>query len=325
MKPISPMLLQNGSLQHLVKKDFIYEAKLDGIRALYQKEGSAVKIINRKEKDITGKYPDLMRPQSIKATNCVLDGEIIVNNEADIPDFHLLMKRDQLKSFGSIVEATYRLPAVFMAFDILEKDGLDLRNLPLLERKEILQQVVSESENIKLMPYTTDGIALWDTIMSKQMEGVVAKKADTTYSAGKRTDYWLKIKNFKTQDCLIAGYSQNNRVISALALAAYDQGRLRFLGKVGTGFTIRQLDEMHELISKEEIEKPKMLVPSHYKNIRWIKPKYVCEVQYVELGPDGIFRSPSFLRMRTDKPIKDCMIALPLFQKEDTGKFAARA
>jgi bifunctional non-homologous end joining protein LigD len=324
MKPVTPMLLQNGSLQHLVKKDFIYETKLDGIRALYHKEGGSVKIINRKEKDITAKYPDLVRPKSIKAANCVLDGEIVVYNEAGKPDFHLLMKRDQLKSFDAIFDATDKLPAVFIAFDILEKDGIDLRTLPLVERKAILAEVVAASEHMQLMDYTTDGIGLWDTVVGRQLEGVVAKKADTPYSAGKRTDYWLKIKNFKTQDCIITGYSQNNRVISALALAAYDQGRLRFLGKVGTGFTMRQLDEMYDLISKEEIEKPKLEVPSHYKNIHWIKPKYACEVQYVEFGADGIFRSPSFLRMRPDKPLKDCIIDLPVFHKLE-GRFAVRA
>lgn len=324
MKSVTPMLLQNGSLQHLVKKDFIYETKLDGIRALYYKEGSSVRIVNRKEKDITSKYPDLVRPKSINAVNCVLDGEVIVNNEAGNPDFHLLMKRDQLKSFDAIFEITDRLPAIFMAFDILEKDGVDLRNLPLIERKAILNTVVSESEHLKVMQYTTDGIGLWDLVVGRQLEGVVAKKAGTPYSAGKRTDYWLKIKNFKTQDCIITGYSQNNRVISALALAAYDQGRLRFLGKVGTGFTMKQLDEMYSLISKEEIEKPKLDVPSHYKNIHWIKPKYACEVQYVEFGADGIFRSPSFLRMRPDKPLKDCIIDLPGFM-EAPRKYAVRA
>ncbi|MGZ5243900.1 MAG: non-homologous end-joining DNA ligase [Bacteroidia bacterium] len=311
MKNLETMLSKTGNIKDLVKDGYIYEPKLDGVRAFCYKAGNEIEFINRRERNITARYPELNFPELINTKSCILDGEIIVYNEKGNPDFHLLMRRDQSSNPMLIKIMSEDLPATYAVFDICMKDGKDLTDLPLYERKAILENLINESPRLQIMHYTDDGLGLWSFIMNRHLEGVVAKKENSTYEAGKRSGSWMKIKNFKTQDCIIVGFSQEKRVISALALAAYQNGKLRFLGKVGTGFKQSFLHELYDQLKGITIDKPDFRVPSHYKGINWVQPKLACEVQYLEFGSDGMLRSPSFQRLRNDKPLKECILELP--------------
>jgi bifunctional non-homologous end joining protein LigD len=305
------MLSQTGTLKDLVRRDYIFEPKLDGVRSFLIKDGNEIKLMNRNHRDITFKYPELQLPDMILPRKCVLDGELIVYNEKGMPDFHLLMRRDQLSNPMQIERMSEELPAVFVAFDIVELNGEYLGDRPLEERKEILENCLEENPRIQTVFQTTDGMKLWDFVMQYNLEGIMAKNKNSHYLQGARTENWIKIKNFQTQDCLIIGWSSGVREISSLGLAAYEDGELRFIGKVGTGFTTEFLNKLYPELKKLEVKKPEVYVPEKYKGMHWVKPELVCEVQYLEFGSEGMMRNPSFLRMRPDKPAEECIIEQP--------------
>jgi DNA ligase D-like protein (predicted ligase) len=309
MKIISPMLAGTGRLRDLVNDNFIYEPKMDGVRIICSKENGRLSFFNRKGREVGANYPELNRPGQIKAESCLLDGELVVYNEKGNPDFDMLMKRDQLGNLQSIRKLSNEIPATFVVFDLLMKDGRDLSGLPLAERKKLLQEIIKDSPRIQKIHYTENGLGLWDFILSRQLEGVVAKKSDSAYAAGKRSMDWLRIKNFRTEDFLIAGYTQEQREISSLVLCSYENGHLQLAGKVGTGFSALLIEQLYPQLREARIDEPPLELTSAAagSNIQWVRPKLVCEVQYVDVNHDGTLDSPIFLRMRPDKPGRQCI------------------
>jgi DNA ligase D-like protein (predicted ligase) len=305
------MISPSSTLKDLVRKDYLFEPKLDGVRSFLIKKGNKITLINRNDRNITDRYPELQQPDCLLPENCVLDGEIIVYNEKGVPDFHLLMRRDQLSNPQQIVKLSKELPAAFVAFDIVEADGESFTGLPLSRRKEKLETALQENNRVQTAFYTDDGIRLWDFAMQYNLEGVMAKSRESQYLGGARTENWIKVKNFRTQDCLIVGWSSGVRELSSLGLAAYENGELRFIGKVGTGFTTEFLKHLLTRLKKIEIKKPALTIPDRYKDMHYVEPEIACEVQYLEFGSEGIMRNPSFLRLRPDKPAEDCTIERP--------------
>ncbi|MBD3310375.1 DNA ligase [Candidatus Woesearchaeota archaeon] len=308
---IRPMLARLGDKDLLSRKGYIFEPKLDGTRALLYLNKSRMELVNRRQKDITRKYPELELSGDIDAESCVLDGEIIVYDQKGNPSFRLLQKRDQIEKKFLIAIRSDQYPATYVVFDILRKDGKDLTDTGFAGRKKILMETVSNGENMEIIFSTVNGKKLWKEIQKRKLEGVMAKKKDSRYYPGKRAPVWLKIKFLKTMDCIIVGYTHEKRVISALALAAYeeigDKKKLRYIGRVGTGFTETFLKKLHEKLKNIRIEKP----PVRYKgskDVKWVKPKYICEVRYLEFSKDKIIRAPAFLRMRDDKELKECIL-----------------
>jgi bifunctional non-homologous end joining protein LigD len=306
---MKPMLAKTGSRDILSSKQYYFEPKLDGTRALLYAKGKKLQFINRRERDITYRFPEF-RNFKIDAKSCVLDGEIIVYDKKGFPSFSLLQMRDQLEKKVMIEIRSRQMPATYVVFDILEKDGKKLVNLPYLKRKVILEQTVHENEHLELCFYTRNGKKLWSQIQKSKMEGVMAKHKDSGYFCGKRSEEWLKIKNLKTIDVVIAGFSQEKRKISALCMAVYKNGRLYYIGRVGTGFTEKFLDELYPELQKIIQKKiPVVNPPKNWQkhNIKWLKPEYVAEVRYLDISKDKILRVPAFLRLRYDKPVKDCV------------------
>ena len=187
---IKPMLADLGNEHILKNKNYIFEIKLDGIRAICFKNNNKLEFFSRNEIDITKQYPEFDFLKQIKAKNCVLDGEIVIYNKKGNPDFALWQKRKGLKSVPSSLLATY------VAFDILSLDGNDLTKVPLRKRKDILEKTVNSARNIQTSFWTENGIALWKVIKKKKLEGIIAKGADSLYEAGRRSDSWIKIKIF---------------------------------------------------------------------------------------------------------------------------------
>ncbi len=297
---MKPMLAKLGTESDLGKKGFIYEPKLDGYRALCF-ANDKIKLLSRREKDLTFQYPELNLRKSIKAKNCILDGEIVIYDEKGDPSFRLLQERGQTSKKQIITQ-----PATYIVFDILMKDNKDLKILPLSERKQILEKTIIENESLQLIHYTTDGKKLWKIAKKRGIEGVIAKEKNGKYHPGLRTGSWIKIKALKTMDCIIVGYTTERRAISALALAAYDNDKLRYIGKVGTGFNEKMIALLKEKLGKIGIEK--QAVETNMKNIHWVKPENVCEVKYLEFTKDRMLRAPSFMNLRDDKLPEECAI-----------------
>jgi len=301
---IAPMLAKLGDKEDLYKESYIYEPKLDGTRAICYKNG-VIKIVNRRDKNITHKYPEFHFAQKIKAKSCILDGEIIVYDKDGKPSFNLLQKRDQLANKLLIEMRSETYSATYVVFDILMKNGKSLTNFPLSERKKILQETIIPGNHIETIFYTKNGKDLWREVTKRKLEGVMAKYEQGSYYSGKRTGSWLKIKNIKSIDCVIVGYTKKIRVISSLVLGVYYEKKLRYIGKVGTGFTERFLQTLHGLLKPLETTKPTVKYTGKTKII-WVKPKLVCEVEYLEITKSGKLRAPSFIRLRDDKLPEEC-------------------
>jgi DNA ligase D-like protein (predicted ligase) len=297
------MLASPGKEEDLDRDGYVYEPKLDGTRAFCYKEGG-IRFINRRDRDITERYPELDVSSSIQARDCVLDGEIVVFDDAGNPSFRLLQKREQTSP--SVYHLRSRQhPSTYVVFDILMLDGQDLTSLPLSERRIILENVVTEGPSLRKIVQTMEGRKLWKLIMDRGVEGVMAKRMDGRYEQGVRSQHWLKIKTTLTVDCVVVGYSHEKRAISSLALALYENDVLVYVGRVGTGFTEDQIEHMVRILEPLSIDVPPVVnVPEH--DLSWVKPEMVCKVEFLEMTINGHLRAPSFRGLRYDKPPKDC-------------------
>ena len=298
-----PMLARLGSREDLKRKDCIFEPKLDGTRAiLYYDSGS--KMINRRDHEITARYPELDFSGSIRARSCVLDGEVVVFDQKGNPSFLLLQGREQAAP-GAYRSKSQAHPATYVVFDILELEGKDLTGLPLSDRKGKLDEVVVDTPTIRKIFFTHDGKKLWDLVCERGTEGVMAKVFDSAYEEGKRSASWIKIKTLITVDCVIVGYTHEIRAVSSIALGLYRDGKLIFVGKVGTGFDEAFLSTLKPRLDAIRTNKP-TAEEGPEEGIIWVRPEMVCEVEFLELTRNGHMRAPSFRRLRDDKDPKDC-------------------
>jgi len=297
------MLARVGTKRDLDRKDWIFEPKLDGTRAIcYVDEG--LRFINRRNNDITSRYPELDILDSIGASSCVLDGEVVVYDKYGNPSFHLLQKREKTAP-SRVGQISSQHPANFVVFDVLSIEGRELMMEPLNERKRLLKGIVEASDRIQVMFHTSRGRDLWSMIEERDIEGVMAKSLNGVYEPGRRSPNWLKIKTVRTVDCVVVGYSHENRAISSLALALHSDEGLRYIGSVGTGLTERLMENLLPVIQELETM-VEIFDPPKSKEITWISPRIVCEVEYLELTRNGHLRAPSFKRIRLDKSPEEC-------------------
>ncbi len=294
-----PMLCKLGTESDLTHEETIYEPKLDGYRVLCYVTEKGIKLITRNGNDITPDFPELDIRNHIKARTAILDGEIVIYNKKHNPDFNLLQNKKN----------NPRLKATLVVFDILSKNNQSLIKKELMTRKQILEQTIVDFARVEKIVYTIHGKELWNLMRKRKLEGVVAKKMHGHYLPGKRTDSWIKIKFHETFDAIIVGFTTEKRSISALALGAYYRKKLRYIGKVGTGFNEKTIKELYSLLKPLTTENP---APYNYEDapagITWIKPVHVAEIKYLEVTNDYKLRAPVFLHLRADKKPKDCTI-----------------
>ena len=298
-----PMLAKKGSKSLLDSQDHLFEPKLDGTRALCYRDDD-IRLVNRRGRRIEQRYPEFHFLDRLHCDDCVLDGEVIVYDGEGNPSFSLLQRREHA-SLGKVEVRARRYPATYVVFDILERDGEELLSMPLEERKEELKKVVEEGGGIQMMFHTMKGRELWDIVEERGLEGVIAKKKGSRYEEGRRSWSWVKIKTTATIDCVILGYTSEKRPVSSLVLGLYDEGSLTHVGRVGTGFTVGFIGRLGELLEDIRTEEP-LIHPPPRRDIRWVRPKLVCEVEYLELTKGGHLRAPVFLRLRDDKPPEEC-------------------
>jgi DNA ligase D-like protein (predicted ligase)/DNA ligase D-like protein (predicted 3'-phosphoesterase) len=304
-----PMLAKEAH-EAFTDKDWIFEVKWDGFRALAYINGE-LSLRSRNQKELIDNFPELQELKQ-QQNGMVLDGEIIVLNKGKV-DFQALLERGKATSPTDIALKTAQSPAAYVVFDILEKDGAALVDLPLMERKRILKETVKESGRVVLADYVEEkGEAYFEAVLQKGLEGVMAKKKNSPYEAGVRSGNWQKIKKLRSCDCVIFGYTKGSgarkSTFGALMLGLYDvAGKPVYVGKVGTGFsedTLKGLSvEFHTIQTDVAPFKADVV-----GEVTWLKPKLVCEVGYQVFTKDGRLRMPRFLRFRTDKQPKDCSI-----------------
>jgi bifunctional non-homologous end joining protein LigD len=314
----TPMLAAGG-YEPFTRDEWWFEPKLDGVRALLYIQGEDVKLVSRRGRDQTRSYPELRRVyRNVKATNAVLDGEIVATDETGRTSFELLQQRMNLAGDTDIERARKKIPVEMVAFDLLWLDGEPLIDRPLSERRERLEEVVHEGKGLRLM-YTvpTDGVRFFGIAEQHGLEGIVGKRAASRYVPGRRSDDWRKIKILSTQDCVVLGCTPGERGRSgsfgALLLGAYKDGRLTWIGQVGTGFTDRMLKQVMEALEPLAIDHPPIDDPGlrKVKGARWVRAELVCEVEYLQMTNVGKLRAPSFKGLRPDKLPEDCVLERP--------------
>ena len=300
----APMLAKVGKTTDLENKKFIFEPKLDGYRAI-GKVGKSIKLLSRRGNNIIDKFPEFNFRKNIKAKNCVLDGEIIVYDSHGAPQFNLMQQR-YTSNAEHIEELSKKTPAVFAVFDILMKDGKNLTGLPLLERKKILEKTIVPNKNLDIVPSFENGKQLWKEMKKRKLEGVLAKEKNGIYQSGTRNHTWLKIKFHESIEAVIVGYTVKKRNISSLALALYKKDKLRYIGKVGTGFNEEIIKKLEKKLEKLRRKTAPVVNPGKLSTIYWVKPLLICELNYQQFTKSEHLRIPVFLRLRDDKKPKDC-------------------
>ncbi len=307
---LSPMLAR--SAEAFSDPQWIFEVKWDGTRALCY-VNDKMQFINRRGTDITYRYPELetMR-EDIHCSSCVLDGEIVVLRKGK-PSFSDLQKREHTDNTFKIKLLSKQMPVVYIVFDILRLEGTDMVRKPLLERKQIVKETISESSRIMLCPFIEEkGKQYFEVVTEEGFEGVMAKRKDSLYYPGKRSDAWLKIKKTKTIDCVIGGFTEGEGVrkdyFGALLLGVNQP--MQYIGKVGTGFTEKDLLKIYGLLKDVETGVNPFMNEIPMENVHFTKPVYVCEVKYLELTGDRKLRAPVFLRLRSDKEPDECTLRL---------------
>ena len=304
-----PMLAQNAK-NAFNDQDWLFEIKWDGFRAIaYLDEPFSIRSRNGQE--LKGHFPELTELTRL-GSKIVLDGEIVVMQDG-IPDFQALLKRGQAVSSNQVNRQSQLLPAVYIVFDILEKDGAPLTKLALMDRKTILKESLREGDNVLLCDYIEEkGEVYFDLVLKKGLEGVVAKRKDSYYEEGLRTGSWLKIKKLKTCDCIIFGYTRGENVrqqtFGALLLGLYNSDKKPvYVGKVGTGFSeeiLRTLSDKFAKIKSDEVP----FKSERGDIVTWIQPTLVCEVAYQVVTKDMRLRMARFKRLRDDKLPEQCTL-----------------
>jgi bifunctional non-homologous end joining protein LigD len=296
-----------------------YEVKWDGYRAMAYINKGSVELLSRNNKPFTEKYYPITAALQKWTFSAVLDGEILV------------IGKDGKANFGAL--QNWRSEAdgdlIFYAFDLLWYEGINIMELPLSDRHQILEDILPASDDhIRLSKvFGSNGHDFFKAASGMQLEGIMAKRSDSQYHPDSRSKQWLKIKVKQRQEVVIGGYTKNDgssKPFSSLLLGVYNAGgKLEYVGKVGTGFTEKKQKELlsafEPLVTKispfssiPDINKPSRFRPNPPNATAvWLQPKLVCEVTYAEITSDGVFRHPSYQGMRSDKNAKDVVLELP--------------
>jgi bifunctional non-homologous end joining protein LigD len=288
---------------------WVYEPKLDGVRALIYVNGGKVRIYSRNRKPLNDAYPELVEAlQERVRGDAVLDGEIAAFDEArGITSFALLQQRMQLRD--PLRARRSQVKVRLYLFDCLYYEGIDLTGLPLLERKSVLKDIVRYGNPVCFTPHeTTDPATMLRDACERGAEGILAKRADSRYVSARSLD-WLKIKCLRRQELVIGGYTapQGSRErLGALLVGYYDGTSLRYAGKVGTGYDRRTLELLHQrLVPLHRAKSPFAEGPVPTGDVQWVTPKLVAEIGFSEWTSAGLLRHPRFIGLRDDKPAKE--------------------
>jgi len=302
---IQPMLAQRVK-EPPVSGDWMLEIKWDGVRALaHIKDGKYV-IRSRKGEDITKQYPELRDfAKHIKAKTAVLDGEIVVPDEEGRPRFELIQPRIMARGEHAIARMAEQAPARYVAFDLLYKDGRDLRTSPLRTRKKDLGSIVAPYEMLQVSEnFDVSGKELLKAAQAQGLEGIMAKRAESRY-VSTRSDDWRKVKTGNDDDFLICGYTIDKREhFGALVLGENKEEKLNYVGNVGTGFdekTVAALFRMMQPLCQEK--SPFTPTPKIPHEVMWVRPQLLCAVRYLERTSAGRLRAPVYMGLREEDQV----------------------
>src|ERR1051326_185767 len=302
---VQPMLAK-PALKPPGSSDYFYEVKWDGIRALISLDEGVLTVRGRNGFDVTKQFPELAIPeQAFRATSALFDGEIVCLEADGRPNFRNVIHRMQQNAEGAIERARAKHPAVCYLFDCLYLDGRSIVNESLARRREWLADAIRTNPAYRRSETMEDGAAFFEAVKQIGLEGIMAKQRDSTYQPGRRSDSWLKIKARQTTECVIIGYTKGKgdreSTFGALHLAQVEGEGLKYVGKVGTGFDEQSMKAVFaELQKLTRIKRPIKEKPLDDAQSIWLEPKFMCELAFASITPDGLLREPVFVRLRPD-------------------------
>jgi bifunctional non-homologous end joining protein LigD len=302
---VSPMLC-TLTKEPVSDPAYIFEIKWDGYRIIsYVKKGS-VRMDSRSALDYTKKYPPIVQALKNLKKDVVLDGEVVVFNEEGHPDF------DALQLYNG-----HNSPISYCVFDILWMDGYSLMELPLTERKNILKDLVKGSDVLKFSESFEDGMALYNVVLEKNLEGIVAKKKDSEYLPGSRGYEWLKVPTRKRQEFVIGGWaeSENGRAFRSLLFGAYEGKKLKWIGRSGGGYKQKEMPGILKQLKELEISSSPFenkVLDTKGATMHWVKPELVANFEFATWTKSGRIRKPAtFLGFRKDKKALQVVREIP--------------
>lgn len=302
---ISPMLC-TLTKDSMAMPDYIYEIKWDGYRIISYLNNGKVKMSSRGGLDYTGKYPPIKTALSELKHNVILDGEVVVFDEEGAPSF------DKLQKFNG-----HKAPISYCVFDILWLDGENLMDLPLLERKSILQKLLKGNNVLRYSESFEDGEALYDKAVDQGLEGIVAKRKNSHYIPGDRSSNWLKRPTRKRQEFVIGGWaeSENGRQFRSLLFGAYNNGSFEWIGRSGGGFKEKEMPGILKELQRLEIKSSPFtnkVLDSKGAVLHWVKPEMIANFEFATWTTSGRIRKPAtFLGFRYDKNPEDVVREVP--------------
>ncbi|MGH2471451.1 MAG: non-homologous end-joining DNA ligase [Candidatus Limnocylindria bacterium] len=301
MKLIRPMLA-TLSPKIVEGPEWVFEEKYDGIRAVASRKRGRVKVWSRTLLDLTAGFPHVIDAVgALDDGDLMLDGELVALDAKGVSRFQLLQRR-------GIVGAS---PTRYAIFDLLQRDGRSLMSRPLSDRRAALEEVIGHRTGALFVSrrLVRNGKAAYREAKRLGWEGVIAKDEGSPYQPGIRSPYWRKVKVRKESEFVIGGFTApkgGRQHLGALLVGLYDGPKLRYVGKVGTGFTQDTLDMLSAKLERLRTDKPPFDPAPRMPDATWVRPKLVAQLVYAEWTADGKLRQPAFLGLRTDKAPSEC-------------------
>jgi len=305
------MLAETGTKEDLKRKEYWAQRKLDGTRCIIIKDGDRVEMRGRTWiNDYAPRFPEIVEEiRKLPVDSCVLDSELTFFKKGTDKDVFISALAKPETKKGYVAKA--------MVFDVLYIEDYDLRDLPLEDRLDILKELIPEElKYVDAVKTVKKGKkAYFEKLCKKGGEGVILKERKSPYREGERTEEWLKVKNWRSDEAVVVGITEGKgaraSTFGALILAQKDRdGKWRYVGKA-SGFTEEQMKQLLQKIQKLQTDKPPVKNADKVDNVKaWVKPKIVVEIKYYERSKNGMFRFPDFLRIREDKKPEECKLRL---------------
>jgi bifunctional non-homologous end joining protein LigD len=292
--------------------DWLYELKFDGIRAIAVKDNTKTSLISRNGNKLDTRFPEIAQAvKNLPIRDCVIDGEVVALDQDGRSSFQLLQALEMEER---------KAPLRFYVFDLLEFDGKSLLGLPVQRRKQVLETLCENvGDPIRYSGEISGDVkSLLAEVQRRGLEGLIGKQRNSIYEPGRRSGAWIKLKCVNEQEFVIGGYTPpggSREYFGAILVGYYEDGKLKFAGKVGSGFTSKSLSILYKKFRDEErkdcpfVDLPSKqggawvqgITPSMMKKMHWVNPKFVAEIKFAEWTRDGKLRQPVFIGMREDK------------------------
>lgn len=305
--PMEPMMSERVP----VGGEWTHQIKWDGVRCLTYFDGKTVQLFNRRLRERTRHYPELIEIGSYcEAESVILDGEVIAFGPDGKPSFHEVMRRDGIRRMERVDIVRKSVPIVYMIFDVVYWNGEWINKRPFHERMDILQRIIKPSGGVQVVAPNDDGEALYRVMVEHGMEGIVSKKKNAPYLIGEKKDLWLKVKNYHDLIAVVGGFTLNSGVVNAILLGLYDEeGKLWYIGHSGSGKLTNQdwMDLTKALQPTVIKERPFVNQPERHADAYWVQPSLAVKIQYVEWTEGRSLRQP-VIQAFVDVPVEQCVL-----------------